>query len=202
MAQWAVSLQRVTRRRRRRQNGSARTQMQTRVVSSSFRWSQSVEQQKYQSVMWINDPISQLEVCGLLFPNSRSLKSVGILIAANVLPTPFRLPLSPSHCLAEGKRGEKKMTWIMSKYLKRLMWCLWASLSASGRRNQQRLGWRSEGKKTCCLFIFDLFLSLSSSLCLALCFSDSFTFFSCPLYFPPTLPHCTCSSLFNTPGVW
>lgn len=78
------------------------TQMQTRAVSSVIR-SKRAEQQKYHPVMWINHPISQLEVYGLLFPNCHSLESVGILIAAMCLP-------SLSACLTEEKL-EKEDDW-------------------------------------------------------------------------------------------
>lgn len=83
----------------RRQNGSAHTHVQTHTASSS-RGSKKGERQKYHLVMWINDPISQLEVYGLLFPNCRSLKSVGILIAETYPP-----PLSPAD---RGKTGKRR----------------------------------------------------------------------------------------------
>ena len=152
------------------------TQMQTHAVSS-FRGSKKAEPQKYHSVTWINDPISQLEVHGLLFPNRRALKSVGILIAETC-----PLPLARLDRGNTGRRRER-LEWCLNIWRG---WCdvgLWASLSASGRRNQQRLRWRSEGEKTC-LFIFDhslFFLSLRLSVSPFL--SDSFIFLFSPLSF-------------------
>lgn len=151
--------------------------------------------------MLINDPISQLEVYGLLFPNCRSQKSLGILIA-QTYPLPLSLP-------DEEKTGKKKKetTWVMSKYLKRLMWCRALSLTVSEwekKSAETKLKiWAGENMPV--YFFISAFLSLSPSPSLFLWLFHSlilsvFLFFPLPLSILPCLIHLVCQSVvFHLP---
>lgn len=139
--------------------------------------------------MWINDPISQLEVYGLLFPNCRSLKSVGILIA-ETYPPPASLSRPD-----RGENEEKKTTWIMSKYLKRLMWrrALRLAVSAWEKKKSAETRLKIWGGENMAVYFLSLLFSLSvsatvSSLCL-------FLFPVLPLCSLLGLMHLVCLSL-------